>query len=629
MIATVFALLLLSSPLFAQKRLVTGIISDQNNAPLSGATVTVKGEKEVTTTDNNGAFRISVSSDKAVLVVSYVGGKDIEISTEGKTTVTGALVITDTRLSEVVVIGYGSRRRADVTSAISSVNSKELKDLPVTGIDQALQGKVAGVSITNNSGQPGGGVSIKVRGVTTVNSNDPLIVIDGVPFMSNTRSSSGYAGLGGSDGQTGNSVMASLNPGDIESVDILKDASAQAIYGSLAANGVVLITTKKGKSGEGKLSYDSYYGQQRVTRKLDLMNLREFAKYQNEVAPLIGMVPSPEFADPSILGEGTDWQEAMFRTGQTQNHQLSFSGAKDKTNYYLSLNYLDQEGILIGSDFKRYSTRFSLDHQMKSWLKIGVSANASRSTQNVTLADAAEGTIWWGAVQSPLIPVKNLDGSWGGGQSIGGVLYTQDNPVARSFYRGNKSVNSQVFGNVYADVQFLKDFSLRNEISYSLGFNTNTAYQLKGNIGPTELRSQLFDSRGNNYYYAIRNYLNYNRNFGSHAVSATLGHESQYSYYENISGKKVDLQNNILDFVSGSSDRTTWELNGGKGQWAMESYFARAGYTYNNKYAVSLTIRADGSSNFGTNNKWGYFPAGSLAWTVTNESFADNWKGTA
>lgn len=627
-IAMTIALVLLSSALFAQKRLVTGIISDQNNTPLSGATVTVKGEKDVTTTDANGAFKISVSSDKAILLVSYVGGKSIEIATEGKLAVSGALTITDTKLSEVVVIGYGSKRRADISSSISSVSGKDLKDLPVSGVDQALQGKVAGVTVTNNSGQPGGGVSIKVRGVTTINSNDPLIVIDGVPFTSNTKNSTGYAGLGGSDGQTGNSVMSTLNPGDIESVDILKDASAQAIYGSLAANGVILITTKKGKNGEGKLNYDTYFGQQRVARKLDLMNLREFAEYQNATGPLLGLTPSPEFADPSILGEGTNWQDAMFQTGNMQNHQLSFSGGKDKTNYYLSLNYFNQEGILIGSDFKRYSTRFSLDHQLKPWLKIGVSSNASRSTQNVTLADAAEGTIWWGAVQSPLIPVKNLDGTWGGGQSIGGILYNQDNPVARSYFRGNKSISSQVFGNVYAEVQFLKNFSLRNEVSYSINLNNNTAHQLAGNIGPTALRAQLFDGRSNGYYYAIRNYLNYNKYFGKHSISATAGHEAQYSYYEQINGKKVDLQNNILDLNAGSSDRTTWELGGSKSQWAMESYFARGAYTYDNRYSLSLTIRADGSSNFGPNNKWGYFPAGSFAWTVTNEPFAQDWSGT-
>lgn len=623
LLSSLLALLLITS-LYAQNasRTITGTVKDHNGAAIPGATVQVKNSQIVSATNTLGVFSLTIPANAKTLVITSIGMKPEEVSIGTSPVIEVTLEAAAQNLNEVVVIGYGTAKRANITSSISSVSAKDIKDLPVAGVDQAIQGKVAGVTVTNNSGQPGGGVNIKVRGVTTINSNDPLIVIDGVPFMSNTKSSSGYAGLGGSDGQTGNSVMATLNPGDIESIDVLKDASAQAIYGSLAANGVILITTKKGKSGEGKINYDVYVGQSRVANRLDLMNLREFAQYQNEVAPQLGLTPSDEFKDPSLLGRGTDWQEAMFRNGQVQNHQLSFSGSKDKTSYYLSLNYFDQTGILIGSDFKRYSTRFSLDHQLKKWMKVGVSANASRSEQNVTLADAAEGTIWWGAVQSPLIPVKNIDGTWGGGSSIGGFQYGQDNPVARSYYRGNKSVNSQVFGNVYGDIEFTKGLSLRNEISYSLGLNNNTAFQKAGNIGSTSLRSQLFDNRGNSYYYALRNYLNYNRTFSKHNISATVGHEAQYSYYEGISGKKVDLQNNILDLNSGSSDRTTWELGGGKSQWAMESYFARAGYTYDNKYSIQVSYRADGSSNFGPNNKWGYFPGASIAWTVSNEEFA-------
>lgn len=627
-IAMIMAFVLYSSALLAQKRNITGIISDQNGAPLAGATITVKGEKTVATSDNNGAFTISVSPN-AVLVVSYVGAKNLEIPTADKTTVVGTVDVIDKKLSEVVVIGYGSRKRSEVTSSISSVSTKELKDLPVAGIDQALQGKVAGVTVTSNSGQPGGGVSLKVRGVTTINSNDPLIVIDGVPFVSNTKNSPGYAGLGGSDGQTGNSVMATLNPNDFETIDILKDASAQAIYGSQAANGVILITTKKGRTGEGKIAYDMYYGQSEVYRKLDLMNLQQFAVYQNAVAPLLGLQPTPELADPSKLGEGTDWQDAIFQRGQIQSHQLSFSGGKDKTNYYLSGNYFTQDGILIGSDFKRYTMRFNLDHQLKNWIKIGVSVNASRSIQNVTLADAAEGTIWWAGVQSPLIPVKNLDGTWGGGgQNVGGFQYGQDNPVARSYYRGNESVSNQVFGNVYADINFLKYFNWRNEFSWSLNNGTNTAFQKSGDIGNTTLRSQLFDRRNSGYYYAFRSYVNYNRGFNRHSISATAGHEAQYSYWEAISGKKVDLANNILDLNAGSNDRDTWELGGGKGEWSMESWFGRANYSYDNRYALSFSIRADKSYYFGPNNKVGWFPGASFAWTVTNEKFAEGIKST-
>jgi TonB-linked SusC/RagA family outer membrane protein len=624
----IIVLALTSLSVFSQNRLISGVVSDQSGAALVGATVAVKGGKTTVITDNYGAFKISVPSNATALVVSYVGAKAREISLEGKTNLLVSLDVTDTKLSEVVVIGYGTAKRSDVSSAISSVKTRDLKDLPVSGIDQALQGKVAGVTVINNSGQPGGGVSLRIRGVTTINANDPLIVVDGVIFTSNTKFSAGYAGLGGSDGQTGNSFLATINPNDIESIDILKDASAQAIYGSQAANGVILITTKKGKSGEGKINYEMYAGNQIVQKKLDIMNLREFAQYQNEVAPILGMTPSAEFADPTVLGRGTDWQDAMFRTGTVQNHQLSFSGGKDKTNYYLSANYFTQKGILIGSDFKRYSTRFSLDHQLKPWIKVGVSANASRSIQNVTLADAAEGTIWWGTVQSPLIPVKNLDGTWGGGQTIAGFQYGQDNPIARSYYRGNKSTSSQVFGQLYADIEFMKGLSLRNEFAYSLSQYNNMAHQLKGNIGNTSLRSQLFEYRGNGYYYAVRNYLNYYKNIGKHAISATAGHEAQYNYWESLNGKKVDLQNNILDLNAGSSDRDTWELGGGKNDGTIESYFARGTYTYDNRYAVNLSIRRDGSSKFFGKNKWGNFPGASFAWTVTNEKFAENMKKT-
>ncbi len=623
-LAFVFA----STAIFAQSRVISGVVSDQAGAALSGATVTVKGTKTATITDGNGAFKITVPAGAHVLVITYVGANPKEFNIDGTSNLIAALDVTDAKLGEVVVIGYGTTKRANVSSAISSVKTKDLKDLPSTGIDQALQGKVAGVTIMNNSGQPGGGVSVRVRGVTSINSNDPLIVIDGVVFNTNTKYNAGYAGLGGSDGQTGNSFLATINPNDIESIDILKDASAQAIYGSQAANGVILITTKKGKMGEGKLSYDFYYGQQQVGKRLDLMNLSQFAQYQNEVAPTIGLKPTPEFYDPSILGPGTDWQEAMFQHGQMQSHQLSFSGGKDKTNYYLSMNYFDQVGILIGSDFKRYSTRFNLDHQLKNWLKVGVSSNITRSIQNVTLADAAEGTIWWGTVQSPLVPVKNLDGTWGGGQTIGGFQYSQDNPIARSYYRGNKTTTNNIFGHIYADVNFTKDLALRNEFSYSISQSNNLAWQDQGYIGNSSLRSQLFDYRGNGYYWSLRNYLNYNKVSGKHNFTGTIGHEAQYNYWESINGKKVDLQNNILDLNAGSSDRTTWELGGGKSEGTIESWYARGTYSYDNRYSLNVSLRRDASSKFLADNKWGSFPGASFAWTITNEKFAQGMRNT-
>jgi len=612
--------------LFSQQRTVTGKVVDDTNAALPGASVVVKGTTIGTASDLNGNFTLQVPSDATTLVITFVGMDTREVPiTAGPMTIT--MTMSAEEVDAVVVIGYGTIRRSEVTSAIASVKTEEIQDLVVTGVDQALQGKVAGLQVMNNSGQPGGGVSVRVRGITSINSNDPLIVIDGVPFTDNNVENTGYDGLGGSDGQTQNSFLATLNPNDIESIDVLKDASAQAIYGSQAANGVILITTKKGKAGDGKITYDFSYGIQQVGRTLDVMNLREFAEYQNGIIAELGTgyTPTEEFADPSLLGEGTDWQDAIFRQGFTMDHQLGISGGKENTNYYFSAGYYDQDGILIGSDFKRYSTRFNLDSQVKKWLRAGVSSNITRSIQNVTLADAAESTIWWSTLQNPLIPVKNLDGTWAGNYTVGGYTYTADNPVATSSSRGNRSTNSQVFGNIYADIIFLEGLSLRNEFSYQIGLQNNIAFQYEANIGTRSLQAQLYDNRSNSYYYAVRNYLNYNKTFGKHKVSFTGGHEAQYSYWESMGGKKVDLQNNILDMNAGGTDKLTWDLTGGKGDWAMESYFVRGNYTFDERYSVSLSYRGDGSANFGPNNKWGFFPGASIGWTVTNEKFAANW----
>lgn len=604
------------------KVLIKGVVSDEKGNTLPGATVSVKGTQLGTTTDVDGKFSINMPAGSKILVISFIGMKPQEVEVGTRTSLNITLQTGDQSLDEVVVIGYGTAKRSDITSSITTVKAADLKDIPAAGIDQLLQGKAAGVTVTSNGGQPGGGVSVKVRGVTSINSNDPLFVIDGVPFVGgNTSSSTGYAGLGGGDGQTGNSVMAMLNPNDIETIDVLKDASAQAIYGSQAANGVILVTTKKGKQGEGKINYEMYTGVSEVARRLDLMNLRDFARYQNEVLPIIGNPVADEFKNPDLLGQGTDWQQAMFQRGKINNHQLSFSGGRDKTTYYLSLNYFDNKGILLGSDFKRYSSRFSLDTQLKSWAKVGLSANVSRSIQNVSLADAAEGTIWNGASTSPLIPVKNLDGSWGGGQTVGGVQYNNANLVGNSQFRGNTKTSNNIFGSLYAEIQIMKDLTLRNELSYSLGQDNNIAFQKAGNVGGTSFRSKLIDSRSDSYYYSITNYLNYNKYVKKHGLQLTLGHQVQNSYYQAISGTKVDLQANIFDLNTGSADQTTWGLSGGKGQWAMESYFARANYTYDDRYSLSASFRADGSSNFGPNNRWGSFPGVSAGWTVSNEKF--------
>jgi TonB-linked SusC/RagA family outer membrane protein len=607
---------------------ITGTISDASTGEfIVGANVSEKGTSNGTITDMNGSYTITVSSPSTTLIFTALGFTPQEIIVGDQKTIGVKLSPEENITEEVVVIGYGTVKKNEVSSAISSVSSKELKDLNVTGVDQALQGKISGVVVTNNSGQPGGGVALRVRGLTSINSNDPLIVIDGVPFKSNTVSSSGYDGLGGGRGQTGNSFLASINPNDIESIDVLKDASAQAIYGSQAANGVIMITTKKGKSAEGKITYNGSFGVGQIAKRLELMNLREYAIYQNDIAPLLNLSLTPEFKDPSVLGEGTDWQEAIFRNAYTQSHSISFSGGKEKTSYMISAGYFDQDGTIEGSDYKRYTARFNLDQEIKPWLKVGMSSNLTRSTTNVALADnAPSGAIWLACIQNPLVPIRNIDGTWGGGETVNGVSFSADNPVANSKTRGSKVSLSQIFGNIYADFIFLKDFSFKNEVSYTIGMQNNIAYQYAADIGPRQIQSTLIDTRQNSYYYAVRNYLNYNKTFGKHTIGATAGHEAQYSYWEQITGKKLDLANNILDLSVGSTTKTGWDLGGGKSNWAMESYFVRGNYMYDNKYSLSVSYRGDASSNFGPNNKWGFFPGVSLGWTVSNESFAESFK---
>jgi TonB-linked SusC/RagA family outer membrane protein len=394
-IASVF-FLLSHSFAFSQGRLVTGKIMDEAGQVLPGVNVIKKGTTVGTSSDANGAFSIEADNDD-ILVVTFIGYAPREIAVLNQTSIAITLKEDIATLQEVVVIGYGSLKKEDVTSSISSVSEKDIKNLPVAGIDQALQGKVAGVTITSNGGQPGGGISINVRGITSVNGNQPLYVVDGV-ILNGSRSSIAQDQLGGMAGQNVQSPLAAINPNDIESIDVLKDASAQAIYGARGANGVVLIKTKSGKAGEPKITYDVYYGVQELRKKLSLMDLKQYAGYQNSLVPEIRAAGSTldtlaEFKNPAVLGRGTDWQDEIFQQGSIQNHQLSFSGGKDKTTYYTSFNYYKNEGIVIGSNFERFNIKLGIDQQVKPWLKTGINLNVSKSNQKITLTDGSDAVI--------------------------------------------------------------------------------------------------------------------------------------------------------------------------------------------------------------------------------------------
>jgi len=624
----------ISNSVYAQTnagRIVSGVVSDESGTTLPGAAILVKGTKTTALTNAEGKYSILVSSNASVLVVSYVGMETKEVAVGTSSAINVTLQTSTSTLADVVVIGYGTLRKSEVTSSISSVSQKDIKNLPVAGIDQALQGKVAGVTINNNGGQPGGGVSVRIRGLTsTGENNEPLYVIDGVPM--NARSTTLEQNvLGGGSGQVGQSVLATLNPADIETIDILKDASAQAIYGARGANGVVLINTKRGRANQGKITYDSYVGLAEIPKKLSVMNLRQNAEYMNSLVQEIRSVPGSgldsiaEFKNPSLLGNGTDWQDEIYRRGFSQSHQLAFSGGTEKTQFYFSGGYLDQNGTLIKTGFKRVTLRANIDHQATKWLKTGITANLSRTNQQIGLSDGFDAVTSTVLYNSPATPVRDVYGNYISRNVIGGSTFgNPNNPVALASLRDVTNQSSKAFGTVYADLQIIDGLTIRSEGNFDFNLSKDRAFQpyVYNEISKEIILSpaRLRDQRANSLYWALKNYANYNKNFGKHNIAATVGHEAQQSKYDAIAGKRDNLKLNIPNLNAGDAGDTQ-DITANASTWSMESVFARLNYTFDSRYAISGTLRRDGSSNFGEGHKWGTFPAVSASWTVSNEAF--------
>ena len=430
----------------------------------------------------------------------------------------------------MVVIGYGKAKRKDLTGGISSVSGAELRKTSPTTFDQALQGKVAGVVVQQISGQPGGGVSIQVHGVSSISgSNSPLYVIDGVIIPPTN------------DPGNGANPLNAINPSEIESIDVLKDASATAIYGSQATNGVIVITTKRGSVAPPQISYDGYYGYQKLPKKLPTVNLQQLASFINDRAAVWGFDERPEFANPKYLGTGTDWQNELFRTAPMQNHSLTINGGDARTQYLFSLGYFDQEGIALGSGFKRYSVRLNLDNKTTDWLKIGTSLQLANVVENVNSSSARViGSALW---LTPDIPVKNVDGTWGGVTNNSGWVQPVVNPVAMALINKNMNYRYQIFGNAYAEINFTKELSLRNEVSGNFDFSSNEGFRPQTTFGKYTTPDPTISSYSSsqNIYTVIRNYLTYNKSFGKNNLNVLLGHESNMSKSANVFASRSDF----------------------------------------------------------------------------------------
>ena len=632
----VFALLLATFTFtisFAQRK-ISGTITDDKGSPLSNATVTVKNTKVATNTNTVGQFTLALPVNAKTLVVSYIGMDPKEVAIGSENSFSISLVPNDNALANVVVIGYGTQRRQDVNGAIASVTSKELQNIPLPTVDQMLQGRVAGVTVTANTGQPGAGISVHIRGITRFGASEPLYVIDGVVIDGNAPSQAStndgiFGGLSPTTQEQKPSVLASLNPNDIESIDVLKDASASAIYGSRAANGVVIITTKKGKYGDARIGYDAYYGVQEQPKFLEMMDLSQYARFQNTLADLFGTTHRMEFADPGKLGPGTDWQKAVFRRAPQTSHNLSISGANARTDYYISGGYFQQEGTIIGSDYKRYSTHASVNSQVKDWFKVGTSINASRGKANTVLGNNY-GIIYSALLQAPDVPVYNADGSFAGPAiDAGGQAMGRLNPLQRALSVTNYLIRNNVQGRLYGDIKFLKDFTLHSEAGGNFNwneakiFNPTYSYGAPG-FSPAFVNTLavLEESNTFNSYYNWLEHLNYNHTFnGKHAISALVGREVWESDYGGIiaSTKGFTAGNTIQTLNLGTQSSNT--LNEPKGSTSMESYLARIIYTYNNRYSITANARRDRSSNFAEGHQIGYFPGVAVSWRLSEEPF--------
>jgi TonB-linked SusC/RagA family outer membrane protein len=625
--------LLLGSAVHAQTRKISGTVADDKGAMLDGVTVMVKDSKVRTTTNANGVFSINVPNDKHVLVFSYVGLKTQEVNVNGKDNVNVVLKPSSSDLNDVVVIGYGTQRKQDVNGAISTVSSKQIADIPQPSVDQMLQGRAAGVTVTQNSGQPGAAVSVRIRGITSFSGSEPLYVVDGVAIDGNapSQASSNDKTLGGlspSEQEQKPSVLASINPNDIESIDILKDASATAIYGSRGANGVVIITTKKGKYGEAHLNYDAYYGFQEQGKFLKMMNLPQYAKFENTLADLYGLTRRIDFADPSKLGPGTNWQNAVFRRAPLMSHTLSTSGSNGKTDYYISGGYFQQKGTVIGSDYNRFAFHTTINSQVKDWLKMGTSITANQNKANIGLGNSY-GIIYNALLQAPDVAVYNADGSFSGPAVVNGTIQGGQNPVQQALSITNYLIRSNIQGRVYGDIKFNKDFTLHSEVNGSFNWGQAKIFRPTYSYGSTgsapafvNTQAVLLENNNFDHYWSWLEHLNYTHTFGTkHFVQALFGHEVWESAYDGIvaSTKGFTAGNAVQTLNLGTQSSNT--LDEPKGSTSMESWLVRVIYTFNNKYSITATNRRDQSSNFAPGHQIGYFPGVAASWRLSDESF--------
>lgn len=613
-------MLLWASALCGQSLTVSGtVVAASDGLPLIGATILEKGTGKGTVTDFDGKYSLEVTNANATLVFSYTGFLAQEIPLNGQTNLNVTLQENVEQLEEVVVIGYGTQKKSVVTGAISSVSAEDIQKAPILRVEQALQGRTSGVQVTSASGQPGDGLTVRIRGAGTTGSADPLYVVDGLP-------------VGGID---------YLNPGDIESIEVLKDAASAAIYGARAANGVVLITTKSGKEGKLEVSYDGYMGIQNAWRQLSMLNATEYAVIQNEAAAASGL--SIPFEDPYALGEGTNWQDQIFNeNAPIMNHQVSVSGGNQKSTFASTFSYFTQEGIVGGdkSQYDRYTARINSRHQVSDRFSFGQNLSFSHIDRRTIDANNEFGGPLMNALNmDPITPLYETDPvrlanydpravTDGEGNVFGISRYaTQEvvNPLARLEVTNGRYKLDKIVGNLFGEYELLEGLkvmsSLGIDLAYGIGDGFRPVYFL--NAANISSESRVDKNLDRWFGWIWENTISYQKRFGDHNLSLLAGTTAQENRYENLGGGKsntvfTDFENAYLNTAVNEESAT---IGGGAAHSALLSYFGRATYNFQDKYLFTGILRVDGSSRFGVNNRFGVFPSFSAGWVLSREPF--------
>jgi len=606
----------------AQQRTISGKVTDSGGQPLPGVTVVVKGTTQGTVTNANGNYSLSNIPDDATLVFSFIGLRTQEVAV-GTQNVINVLLQEETfGIDEVVAIGYGTVKKSDLTGSVSSVSNEDFNKGVNSSVDQAIMGKVAGVQIRQTSAEPGGGVSIRIRGASSINAgNEPLYVIDGLPIDNSPLISTG-GGAGTDANPNPKNPLSSLNPNNIESIEILKDASATAIYGSRGANGVILVTTKTGKTGKSKIDFDYYSGVQNLAQKYNILNAREYMDAINAISDDRGDSPVFSQEDMSTVGNGTDWQDEVTRTGSVQNYNLTFSGGAQDVNYYISTNYFNHQGIIKNSGMERYALKTNLTGKISERFNLTLNMNASLVDDDAAVTGETHnenaGVIYAAVFYDPTLPVKDANGNY-----TDSDLLLLPNPA--TIYAGidNNIQTIRIFGNIAMNYQITDELSTKLNFGTDIQnarrdiYNSKITFQGKGNNGLAFINSV---NRSN----VLAEYtLNYLKTINEdHVITALLGITYQdfinRGYSSSISDFPTDiLKTNNLSF--GNGDYAS--VNSFKAGNSLLSYIGRVNYNLYNKFLITGSIRADGSSRFGENNKFGYFPSFAFAWKLQEEKF--------